>query len=273
MKLLTMALRSRERLCSNKVAKRELMNEGPHQPGMAQLLRDTHIIIPTYNEVENIVPLIEDIVRRYEWPEANIWVMDDNSPDGTGETVRSLAKSYPNVRAVIRCADRGYGRASAEGMRAAIDAGARFVLTMDADFSHSPETIGSLLGAAGTADLVIGSRYVFQERATVEDWSWPRLFLSRMANQYVRLMTRVVVRDATSGFRCWRAEMLGRVLGQTHAAGYAFLPETLYHAGMLGARITEVANSYHGRIRGESKMNWRIVLESLWIPLRLRFSR
>ncbi len=236
---------------------------------------DTYIVIPTYNERENIVPLIEEIVRLYGVAGPRIVVVDDNSPDGTAAAVVETGARFPNVHAIVRSGTRGYGHACADGMAYAIDRGAAFVITMDADFSHAPESLGPMLEAAREADLVIGSRYTARHGSDVQNWPLSRQWLSRLANRYVNWLTPAGVHDATSGFRCWRADVLRRVLSrrESHAAGYAFLPETLYRAGLEGARITEVGSVYRGRAKGESKMSLAIVIESLWIPLRLRFSR
>jgi dolichol-phosphate mannosyltransferase len=240
---------------------------GSQSPGFD----NTHIVIPTYNERGNIVPLVEEIVGLYQRPDAHIWVVDDNSPDGTAEAVRRLGARYPNVRVIVRLHDRGYGNACVEGMRAALAAGAQWVLTMDADFAHSPGAIAAILKAAADADLVIGSRYLTDGRPAVKDWPWWRLWMSRSGNWYFRRMLRVTARDNTSGFRCWRAGLLSRVLAEDlRASGYAFITESLFYAGWFGARVAEVSNLYLGRTRGESKLSARILLESLWTAFRLR---
>lgn len=246
----------------------------PRLEHIQDILRKTHIVIPTYNERHNIVLLIEQIAQLYQFPSLNVWVADDSSPDGTAEAVAELSSRYPNVHVIVRREDRGYGRASLDGIRAALAHGAEYVVTMDADFSHEPATIGKMLAAIESFDVVIGSRYVSSDESSVENWSALRLAGSRCMNTYVRLLTGVNARDATSGFRCYRADVLRKVLSAgRHATGFAFLPETLFLVGMAGARITEVSNLYQGRTRGESKLNWKILLEYLWIPLRLRLSR
>ncbi len=233
--------------------------------------KNTCIVIPTYNERGNIAPVIEEIVRVARRPDVHVLVVDDNSPDGTAEVVRGLGRRYPNVGVLVRKDNRGYGSAVIAGMRAALDAGAQFVLTMDADFAHSPAVIDSILQAAASADLVIGSRYMNDGRPAVQDWPFWRLAMSRFGNRYFRLMLRVTVRDNTSGFRCWRGDLLRRVLEQDlHATGYAFITESLFYAGHFGARVAEVSNLYTGRTQGESKLSPKILLESLWTALRLR---
>ncbi len=232
---------------------------------------NTHIVIPTYNESGNIVRVIDAIAHTYSRPDLHVWVMDDNSPDGTADAVRSLRSRYPNVQVVVRTAHRGYGCAVADGMRAALAAGAGWVLTMDADFAHSPAVIGRILEAAAESDLVIGSRYLTDGSPAVQDWPLWRLWMSRFGNWYFRRMLRVTARDNTSGFRCWRAEMLARILAEElHATGYAFITESLFYAGWFGARVNEVSNLYLGRTEGESKLSPKVLLESLWTALRLR---
>lgn len=235
---------------------------------------NTHIVIPTYNERGNIGRLVEEIVHTYGRADVQVWVMDDNSPDDTAGLVRELGKKYPNVNVVVRTADRGYGKAVAKGMRKALSAGAVWVITMDADFSHSPAVIGTMLEAARNADLVIGSRYAGEGEAAVKDWPLRRLWMSRLANWYFRFMLGVTARDNTSGFRCWRRDLLLKVLAEDlHASGYAFLTESLFYAAQAGGRIVEVTNLYQGRTEGESKMSAKVLLESVWTALRLRLRR
>ena len=200
--------------------------------------------------------------------------MDDNSPDGTADVVRALGIRYPNVQVVVRTTHRGYGCAVADGMRTALAAGAKWVLTMDADFAHSPAVIGKMLEAAAASDLVIGSRYLTDGRPAVQDWPLWRLLMSRFGNWYFRRMLRVAARDNTSGFRCWRADMLTRILNEElHTTGYAFLTESLFYAGWYNARVSEVSNLYLGRTQGESKLSPKVLLESLWTAFRLRAVR
>jgi dolichol-phosphate mannosyltransferase len=231
---------------------------------------NTYIVIPTYNESHNISLLVEEIVSRYNRPDVYIWVIDDNSPDGTAGVVRGLGKKYLNVQVLVRESNRGYGSSVAEGMRAALAAGAQWVLTMDADFAHSPAVIGQMLEAAMHADLVIGSRYAVDGSPAVQDWPLWRLLMSRFGNWYFRFMLKVTARDNTSGFRCWGGAFLTRILAEDlQATGYAFLTETLFYAGRFSGRITEVTNLYLGRTRGESKLSPKILLESLWTAFRL----
>ena len=235
---------------------------------------NTHIVIPTYNERENIGRLIEELVRIYQREDLHIWVIDDSSPDDTAGLAREIGEKYRNIRVVVRTANRGYGKAVAEGMRRALADGARWVITMDADLSHSPATIGKMMDAAREGDLVIGSRYADGGPAAVKDWALWRLGLSRIANWYFRMLLGVNARDNTSGFRCWRKELLAKVLAtDLQANGYAFLTESLFYAARAGARIVEVPNVYQGRTCGESKLSANIMAESLWTAVRLRVGR
>lgn len=234
--------------------------------------RQAHVVIPTYNESGNIRAIVEAIAAASGRADLHIWVMDDNSPDGTAGVVESMRAAYPNLRAIVRTRNRGYGAAVAEGMRRALEAGAEWVITMDADFAHSPSILPAILEcAAGGADLVIGSRYSGDGRPAVKDWPFWRLCMSRFGNWYFRTMLRVRARDNTAGYRCWRATMLRRILAEDlNATGYAFITESLFYAGWFGARVDEVPNLYLGRTQGESKLSARILLESLWTAFRLR---
>ncbi len=229
------------------------------------------IVIPTYNEVENIPVLIERIFACCPRPGLEICVVDDSSPDGTADAVAKLDR--PDVCVIRRAIDRGYGKSVNQGIAHALAQGAQRIITMDADFSHRPEILPNLIDEMHDADLVIGSRYR-GEKAAVENTPLSRRLASRFASAYVRTMARVDVRDTTSGYRCWRAEFLRKMpLSRIRSTGYAYLYETLFYAGMLGAKIREIENIHVERTRGESKMNAKIVLEGMWIPLRLRLSR
>jgi glycosyltransferase involved in cell wall biosynthesis len=224
------------------------------------------IVIPTYNEALNIPDLLGSILSAY--PQVEVCVVDDASPDGTADVAEALA--HPRVHVLRRTSDRGYGPSCSAGMEFALSRGADVVVTMDADFSHPPECLAKIFEAAQANDLVIGSRYTGTS-AGVENWAFRRLVVSRLAGFYIRGMLGIPVADATSGFRCWRAGLLRKVLDRTIGAkGYAYLYETLFHAVQARARIQEVDIVYQGRTRGESKMHTGIVAEALWLPLKLR---
>lgn len=243
----------------------------PTLPSLS-LLRAAHIVIPTWNERDNVVALIDRLAELYGDPALHVWVVDDSSSDGTASAVRGLTERYPHVHLIERTTERGFGGACAAGMEGALKAGAEYVVMMDADFSHRPETLRPMLAAVEGCDLVIGSRYL-DSSASVHDWPRWRLWLSRLGNAYIRSILGTQVRDATSGYRCWRAQALRQIpFRRQRSQGYAFQVETLYHARRAGLRFGEVRNDYIGRTRGTSKMTAGMILESLLLPLRLRWA-
>ena len=225
-------------------------------------------MIPTYNERENLKPLT-DLIRQ-EFPQVkSILIVDDGSPDGTAEAARKI----PGVEVLARTGERGYGFSMRDGLQLAIARGADVVITMDADLSHDASILPTMLAGLEKADLVIGSRYCAGS-ALVENWPWYRLLISRMAGGLVTVCTGAPVRDTTSGYRCWSAELLHAMnLVQIEAGGFAFLYESLFHARQAGARFSEVPNLYRGRIHGESKLNWKIAAEAIRLLPRLFWLR
>jgi len=229
------------------------------------------IVIPTYNERENIARLIAEIRARH--PDVGVVVVDDDSPDGTADVVERMAMSDSRLHVLRRRGRRSFARSVVEGMLWALAREPQFVIQMDADLSHHPQYIGDLLRAAAEADLVIGSRYVGR-RVNVVNWPLSRLLLSVFANAYVRTITRLPVFDATGGFRCWRAEALRAIdLPSIRSEGYSFQIETLYRAHRLGHRIVEVPIIFTERNAGASKMSARIILESAIRPWTLVLGR
>ena len=226
----------------------------------------TLVIVPTYNERENLPLLIEALLRHEGM---QVLIVDDGSPDGTGaEADRLSAQSGGRVQVMHRRGPRGLGRSYIDGMRAALATGAASICQMDADFSHDPADVPRLAAAAENADLVIGSRYV--AGGQLRNWPWHRRVLSAFANRYVRAITRLPVHDATSGFRCWRRELLARLpLDRIASDGYAFQVETTWHARALGARIREVPITFVERRQGASKLSGRVIAESALLPWRL----
>lgn len=198
-------------------------------------------------------------------------VADDNSPDKTADIADALGND--RVYVMRRTRDRGYGRAVNDGIRYGLQRQSDFIVTMDADFSHQPEVIPSMIDKAESGsryDLVIGSRYA-SKKAAVKDWSLSRMVLSKVASAYVRMMVGVSIRDTTAGFRCWRGSFIARLpLDRIQASGYAYIYETLFHTNLLGGKVAEVENVYVGRTYGESKMDMKIVLEGLKVPFLLR---
>jgi dolichol-phosphate mannosyltransferase len=228
----------------------------------------TVILIPTYNERENIVLLLGEIFELH--PDISVMVIDDNSPDGTGASVRALTQRYPNLSLFMRERKEGLGAAYKAGMIHALkDPNITHVITMDADGSHAAEYIGAMRAAHADYDLVIGSRYV--RNGGIENWEMWRYFLSKFGNIYARVITGLPTRDMTAGFMSIRADLLRHVdFSLTHAAGYAFLMDlkfSLIHT--LGARVVEVPITFKSRREGESKISGNIIMEGLKTPWRL----
>jgi len=228
---------------------------------------DKLIIIPTYNECENIETLLDRLLALPFGLE--VLVVDDNSPDGTGDLVAARESKDPRIHLLRRPGKMGLGSAYVAGFRYALAHGAQLVFEMDADFSHDPVAIGSFLEAAEQADVVLGSRYL--HGVTVVHWPLRRLILSYSANVYTRLITGLPVRDATGGFKCFRRRALEAVnLDQVKSDGYAFQIEMSYKCWRKGFRIVEIPITFVDRRAGVSKMNRRIVWEAAWMVWRLR---
>jgi dolichol-phosphate mannosyltransferase len=231
------------------------------------------LILPTYNEAENIEPLVRAVLPQLAGTglEHTVLVVDDNSPDGTGEVADRLAEELEPVRVLHRPQKQGLGRAYLAGFEVALADGAELVLEMDSDFSHDPADLPRLIAAAGAADLVLGSRYV--PGGGVTDWGVVRRALSRGGSTYARLLLGVPVRDLTGGFKCFHRRVLETIdLNGVHADGYGFQIELTYRAIQAGFTVTEVPITFHERRVGRSKMTARIALEAVWkVPaLRLR---
>jgi dolichol-phosphate mannosyltransferase len=228
------------------------------------------LVLPTYNEAGNVEPLVAAALESLP-PSARILVVDDNSPDGTGEIADRLADEHGAVEVLHRPRKEGLGPAYIAGFRHALAAGAGLVVEMDADFSHDPADLKRLLAAAADADLVIGSRYA--PGGGIGDWSALRRGISRGGSLYARLVLGVGVRDLTGGFKCFRREVLEAIdLDAVGSRGYAFQVELTYRAIQLGFRVVELPIVFSERRDGESKMNAPIVAEAIWrLPLlRLR---
>jgi dolichol-phosphate mannosyltransferase len=228
------------------------------------------VIIPTYNERENLRQLTQRLVA-LPIP-LDVLFVDDGSPDGTGELADELAQEFPQVSVMHRQGKLGYASAVIEGFRLALKGDYSWILQMDADLSHDPAAIPLMLQAAVDYDLVLGSRYVGGVR--VIDWEISRVFLSWFANLYARTVTGVPVQDVTTGFRCYRRSAIEALdLSQIRASGYAFQIEMAYRTWKAGGRLTEVPIIFYGRERGISKMSKRIILEAAFLVWRLRFGR
>lgn len=230
-------------------------------------LLDGVVVVPTYNEAENIGDLIPQILAQ---PRLRILVVDDGSPDSTGAIVGALAAADPRVGLLSRPGKQGLGTAYIAGFRRAVAEGAEYIFEMDADFSHDPRYLPQLLAAAEAgADLVIGSRYVPGGGTT--DWGLVRRLISRGGNLYAGLILGLPVADATGGFRCYRRRVLETLdLDKVRSNGYAFQIEMAYRALRAGFRIAEVPIIFPDRRVGKSKMSRRIVAEALVNVWRLR---
>jgi dolichol-phosphate mannosyltransferase len=231
------------------------------------------ICLPTYNERENLEPTLRELEGVLEAGDRLV-VIDDRSPDGTGELADRLAAELPFVDVLHRAEKQGLGPAYLAGFRHALACGAEFVFEMDCDRSHDPSDVPRLRAAAREADLVIGSRYV--EGGAIRNWGFVRRLVSAGGSLYARLLLGVPVRDLTGGFKCYRREVLERIdLDAVRSRGYAFQIETTYRALRAGFRVVEVPITFVDREVGGSKMSRSIVLEAIWkVPaLRLRALR
>jgi len=230
----------------------------------------TWIIVPTYNEAENLPGIAAAILA--ELPAATLLVVDDGSPDGTGKLADELAAGDPRIRVRHRPTKQGLGKAYLDGFRVALDGGAQIVVQMDADWSHDPAALPGLIAPidAGQADLVIGSRYV--AGGGVVDWGLARRVISRGGSLFARTVLGLGPHDLTGGFKAWRAGTLGAIpFGGIHAGGYVFQIEMTFRASRLGARIEEVPITFRDRRVGQSKMSRRIIGEALIVVLQLRW--
>lgn len=230
------------------------------------------LVLPTYNEAENIERFVEAVRARLPTG-ARILIVDDGSPDGTGDIADRLAERHDNVNVLHRARKEGLGPAYVAGFRRALAEGAALVLEMDSDFSHDPADLPRLLKATENADLAIGSRYV--PGGTVSDWGPLRRAISRGGSAYARLVLGVRVQDLTGGFKCFRRQVLETIdLDTVEAQGYAFQVEMTYRAIRAGFRVVEVPIVFRDRQAGASKMNSSIVAEAIWrVPLLRRGAR
>jgi dolichol-phosphate mannosyltransferase len=229
------------------------------------------VVLPTYNEAANVERMVEAV--RGKLPAGGqILIVDDSSPDGTGEIAARLAAEHEGVRLLARPRKEGLGPAYIAGFREALAGGAGLLVEMDSDFSHEPAYLPRLLDTAERADVVIGSRYV--PGGGVSDWGALRRAISRGGSTYARLTLGVGVRDLTGGFKCFRREVLEAIdLASIRSRGYAFQVEMTYRAIELGFDVVEVPIVFRDRRAGASKMSRSIVLEAIWrVPL-LRFGR
>jgi dolichol-phosphate mannosyltransferase len=229
------------------------------------------LVLPTYNEAENLERIVRAAIPELAsaTEDHHILIVDDGSPDGTGQIADRLAEEFGAVEVLHRTAKEGLGRAYLAGFQQVLESGADLVLEMDADFSHDPRDLPRLIAAAEDADLVLGSRYV--AGGGVTDWGVFRRLLSRGGSWYARTVLRVPVRDLTGGFKCFRRGTLeGIDYRNTHADGYGFQIEITYRAIRAGYRVREVPIVFRDRKEGTSKMNARIAVEAVWKVPALR---
>jgi dolichol-phosphate mannosyltransferase len=232
------------------------------------MIADCIVVVPTYNEAENIGQLIPQILAQ---PRFRVLVVDDGSPDGTGTQVAAMSRDEPRIGLLSRSGKQGLGSAYIAGFRRALAEGAEYIFEMDADFSHDPRYLPALLAAAEQGnDLVIGSRYVPGGGTT--DWGLMRQIISRGGNIYAGIILGLPIADSTGGFRCYRRRVLETIdLGAVRSNGYAFQIEMAYRVRRAGFHIGEVPIIFPDRRVGHSKMSRRIVIEALVNVWRLRF--
>ena len=224
------------------------------------------VIVPTFNERDNLPVLVGALMQQ---PNVTLLVVDDASPDGTGDVADALARQHPGrIEVMHRTGRRGLGRSYIDGIRRAVERPVDVICQMDADLSHDPRQLPALIAGAAHADVVLGSRYI--PGGGIVNWPTRRRLLSRFANLYIRLVTRIRARDCTSGYRCWRRATLAALpLDDFASDGYSFLVEMLYVAQGFGSRITEVPITFVERRQGESKLSSGVLLESALTPWRL----
>jgi dolichol-phosphate mannosyltransferase len=226
------------------------------------------VIIPTYNEAQNLPQILPQVLAQD--PRIEILVVDDGSPDGTGELADDYASREPRVHVLHREGKQGLGTAYRAGFRWALQRDYEFIFEMDADFSHDPKHLPEFLRAAGDADVVLGSRYL-DGKVTVINWPMSRLMLSYGANIYARVITGLQICDATGGFKCFRRRVLEAIdLDAVHSNGYSFQIEMSFRAHRRGFRITEIPIIFTDRTEGQSKMSGKIIREAVWMVWRLR---
>jgi dolichol-phosphate mannosyltransferase len=232
------------------------------------------LILPTYNEAENVRAIVHaagEVLAQAAPGGFRVLVVDDGSPDGTGQLADALAAEHDWVQVLHRAEKNGIGPAYIAGFHHALERGAGFLMEMDSDFSHDPADLARLLVAVhGGADLALGSRYV--PGGGVRDWGLVRRFISEGGSTYARVVLGLKVRDLTGGFKCFRREVLEAIeLDRVRSQGYAFQVELTYRAVQAGFRVVEVPIVFRDRQHGQSKMSWRIAAEAMWLVPRLRF--
>jgi len=225
------------------------------------------VIIPTYNEKDNVRSIVEQVLEQNAVLE--VLVVDDNSPDGTGELVDGLCAENPRVHVIHREGKLGLGTAYVAGFKWAIDAGYDYIFEMDADFSHDPRELNNFLAAIRENDLVIGSRYI--QGVNVINWPLSRLLLSYGASLYTRMITGMPIKDPTGGFKCFRRQVLETLdLDRIRSGGYSFQIEVNFKVWKKGFRIREIPIIFTDRMEGSSKMSRKIVKEAIFMVWKLK---
>ena len=226
----------------------------------------TIVLIPTYNEIENITPLLKEILNIV--PEMNILIIDDNSPDGTGKLVENFSKDCSNVGLISRSQKQGLGSAYVAGFKYAIGQSFDYIVTMDADFSHSPLVIPGLISKMQEFDLILGSRYI--EDGGVNQWGIFRRFLSKSANVFIEARLNLGIKDYTTGFRCYKSKALKNIdLDGIFSDGYAFQIEMAYKVHSAGGKVGEFPITFTERKKGRSKLSSLEILKAFRTVLRL----
>jgi dolichol-phosphate mannosyltransferase len=230
-------------------------------------VNDAVVVVPTYNEVHNLPRLIDRV--RESAPQFDVLVVDDNSPDGTGDVADGLACGDARIHVLHRAEKQGLGPAYVAGFKGALAQGYQYVCEMDADHSHNPAQLTDLLAATEQYDLVLGSRYVGGIR--VLDWDMKRLLISSFGNWYARTVTGLPYSDLTGGFKCYRRQVLEAIdLDNIHSLGYAFQIEMTWWAVRQGFRVGEIPIIFYGRDKGETKFSKAIIREAIWAVWKLR---
>ncbi|HTX87331.1 MAG TPA: polyprenol monophosphomannose synthase [Candidatus Nanoarchaeia archaeon] len=231
----------------------------------------TIIVIPTYNEKNNLPELIRRIFS-LALPDLSLIIVDDNSPDGTGAIAENLKKESAAVEVIHRAKKMGLGSAYVEGFKLALSAGADYIMEMDADFSHDYRYLPVFLKEIARADLVLGSRYI--RGGGIKNWGWGRRAVSGLGNIYARMILGAPIHDLTGGFKCYRRSVLEKInLAELDSQGYVFQIETTYLAWKAGFAVKEIPIIFNEREAGKSKFNFKIFIEALWRVLLLRFKK
>ena len=228
------------------------------------------VVLPTYNELESLPVVLERLFAHN--PQVSVLIVDDASPDGTGELADRLAKADARIQVLHRDAKNGLGAAYIAGFKLGLSRGFDYLIEMDADGSHRSQDLVKLIDSSTEADLVIGSRWV--RGGAVKNWAWHRVALSKLGNRYARTLLGVGIRDMTAGFRVFRADLLAKLIEtEVASAGYSFQIEMAWRASKAGAVITEVPITFVEREYGSSKMSSAIVREALWLITRWGLKR